>query len=105
MMTRTAPRPLRLLEDVIAPKPKQREFLSAMHTHKYVLFGGAAGPGKALALDTPLATTTGWATMGSVQVGDYLFDEQGAPCRVVAKSPVWQDRPVYVPFGVIMCVQ
>ena len=36
---------------------------------------------KSLALDTPLATPTGWTTMADVQVGDILFDETGAPCR------------------------
>lgn len=33
------------------------------------------GAGKALALDTPLPTPTGWTTMGDVQVGDVLFDD------------------------------
>lgn len=52
MTTAPAPSapPLRLVEDVIRPKPKQREFLAAMDTHKYVLFGGAAGPGKSFIL-------------------------------------------------------
>jgi len=33
------------------------------------------GSGKALALDTPLATPTGWTYMADVRVGDVLFDE------------------------------
>jgi hypothetical protein len=41
------------------------------------------GSGKALALDTPLATPSGWTTMGDVKVGDTLFDEQGRLCRVM----------------------
>ena len=37
--------------------------------------------GKALALDTPLPTPTGWTTMGEVAVGDQLYDAQGRPTR------------------------
>lgn len=59
-----------------------------------VLYGGAAGGGKDLALNTPLPTPTGWTTMGEVRVGDWLIDENGAPCRVVAKSEVF-NNPAY----------
>ncbi len=47
------------------------------------------GSGKALALDTPLPTPAGWTTIGEVQVGDLLFDEQGRQCRVMLKSLVF----------------
>jgi replicative DNA helicase len=40
------------------------------------------GFGKALALDTPIPTPSGWKTMGELQVGDEVFDEQGRACRV-----------------------
>jgi hypothetical protein len=43
---------------------------------------------KGLALDTPIPTPQGWATMGSLQVGDLVFDAQGKPTRVVGKSQV-----------------
>ena len=43
---------------------------------------------KGLATDTPLATPTGWTTMGAVQVGDEVFGKDGRPCRVTAKSEV-----------------
>lgn len=51
--------------------------------------------GKALALDTPIPTPTGWATMGSLVVGDLVFDEKGHPCRVVGVTEVQEDRPCY----------
>ena len=60
-----------------------------------LLYGGAGGGGKALALDTPLPTPTGWTTMGEVQVGDALFDETGAVCRVVGATSIMNDRPCY----------
>ena len=39
--------------------------------------------GKALALDTPLPTPSGWTTMGEVAVGDELLGADGTPdpCR------------------------
>lgn len=51
--------------------------------------------GKALALDTPLATPSGWTTMGDVNVGDILFDETGAPCRVTGTTDVMRNRRCY----------
>jgi predicted phage terminase large subunit-like protein len=53
------------------------------------------GSAKALALDTPIPTPEGWSTMGDLRVGDAVFDETGAPCRVTWVSPTWRDRPVY----------
>lgn len=58
------------------------------------LYGGAAGGGKALALDTPILTTAGWKTMGEVEVGDRVFSETGTPCSVLAVSPVMYGRRV-----------
>lgn len=51
--------------------------------------------GKALALNTPIPTPTGWTTMGELKVGDLVFDDRGQPCLVLAKSSVWKDRQVY----------
>ena len=51
--------------------------------------------GKALTLDTPIATPTGWTTMGELKVGDQVFGANGFPCNVVAVSPVFEDRPVF----------
>jgi deoxycytidine triphosphate deaminase len=49
--------------------------------------------GKALALETQVPTPTGWKTMGELAVGDEVFDENGAPCRVVAATEVMLGRP------------
>jgi len=61
----------------------------------HILIAGATGAGKALALDTPLPTPRGWTTMGEVQVGDRVFDENGEPCLVIGATPVMHDRPCY----------
>ncbi|MFI7481196.1 replicative DNA helicase [Kocuria sp. M1R5S2] len=51
--------------------------------------------GKALALDTPLPTPTGWTTMGEVRVGDDVIAADGTPSRVVAATEVMTGRPCY----------
>lgn len=56
--------------------------------HQEALFGGAAGGGKLLALDTPVPTPNGWTTMGELRKGDELFDESGDVCRVVIAHAV-----------------
>lgn len=45
--------------------------------HPYQVDQGGRATGKALSLDTLLATESGWTTMGEVRVGDRLFDERG----------------------------
>lgn len=44
---------------------------------------------KALALDTLIATPTGFTTMGAVQVGDLVIAADGKPTRVICKSEVF----------------
>lgn len=52
--------------------------------------------GKALALDTPIATPSGWTTMGELQPGDELFDRRGNVCHITWVSPVWTGRDCYI---------
>lgn len=58
-------------------------------------FGGNPGGGKALSLDTPLATPDGWVTMGDVKKGDILFDETGSQTKVVATSQIMKDHKCF----------
>jgi hypothetical protein len=51
--------------------------------------------GKALDVRTPIATSNGWKTMGTIQVGDQVFDEKGKPCNVTGIEPVRKDRKCY----------
>lgn len=48
-----------------------------------------------LDLATPLATPSGWTTMGDVQVGDLVLSDQGVPTRVTATSPIFINRKCY----------
>lgn len=49
--------------------------------------------GKALALDTEIATPHGWTTMGELEVGDHVFGADGVPVPVVAATPPMYGRP------------
>jgi predicted phage terminase large subunit-like protein len=51
--------------------------------------------GKALEVDTPIPTPSGWRRIADLRPGDEVFSETGLPCKVVAVSPVWKGRPVY----------
>lgn len=51
--------------------------------------------GKQLALDTPIPTPSGFTSMGDLKVGDIVFDENGKPCHVVAKSEVDDTEQAY----------
>lgn len=59
------------------------------------IVGARPGVGKALALDTPLPTPTGWTTMGEVRVGDYVIGMDGRPCRVSFATEVQHDRKCF----------
>ena len=71
------------------------ELTNGLHAGQMIIVAARPAVGKALALDTPLATPTGWTTMGEVQVGDVLYDATGRPTRVVAATEVMTDRPCY----------
>jgi len=49
--------------------------------------------GKALALDTPVPTPSGWTTMGDLRPGDVVFDGEGEPTLVLAATDPMRDRP------------
>ena len=51
--------------------------------------------GKELALDTPIPTPGGFTTMGDIAVGDLVFDQNGKPCKVIAKSDVDDSEQAY----------
>jgi replicative DNA helicase len=69
--------------------------LNGLHAGQLIIVAGRPGLGKALALDTPLPTPTGWTTMGEVRVGDRLIDANGRPTIVTAATDVMHDRRCY----------
>ncbi|MGV0871478.1 replicative DNA helicase [Mycolicibacterium sp. XJ879] len=68
---------------------------NGLHPGQMIIIAARPGVGKALALDTPLPTPTGWTTMGDVAVGDWLLGADGEPTQVVAATDVMLARPCY----------
>ncbi|MEV0370238.1 replicative DNA helicase [Streptomyces sp. NPDC050636] len=68
---------------------------NGLHPGQMIVIAARPAMGKALGLDTPLPTPTGWTTMGEVKVGDFLLDADGKPTRVVAATDVMVGRPCY----------
>lgn len=60
-----------------------------------VIVAARPGVGKALALDTPLPTPTGWTTMGEVKAGDQLIGADGNPTTITAATDILHGRPCY----------
>lgn len=57
------------------------------HGEKYTVIAGYAGSGKAQPVDTLIPTPTGWKQLGTLKVGDYVFDRLGKPTRVLGVYP------------------
>ncbi|ADU50076.1 replicative DNA helicase [Intrasporangium calvum] len=68
---------------------------NGLHPGQMIVIAARPAMGKALALDTPLATPGGWTTMGEVAVGDLVLGADGRPTRVVAATEVMVERPCY----------
>ena len=77
----------RVIEGVINP--------DSPRAIKRLIIAAPPGSAKALALDTPILTPTGWSTMGDLKVGDQVFADDGKPCTVTWKSEIFRDRPVW----------
>jgi replicative DNA helicase len=68
---------------------------NGLHPGQMIVVAARPAIGKALALDTPLPTPSGWTTMGDVAVGEWVLGADGHPTRVVAATEVMRGRPCY----------
>jgi replicative DNA helicase len=68
---------------------------NGLHPGQMIVIAARPGLGKALSVDCPLPTPTGWTTMGEVAVGDQLIGANGRPVNVVAATEVMHERPCY----------
>lgn len=77
--------------------PYQKEIMDAFTQPgiNRVVVKSASQVGKALDVETPIMTTTGWKRMGDLTINDQVFDENGNPVRILAVSEVWNNRPCY----------
>ena len=61
----------------------------------FVLWLESRNAGKALALDTPIPTPTGYTTMGELNVGDKILNEYGKPTTITFLSPIFFNHNCY----------
>ncbi|MFG1680501.1 replicative DNA helicase [Nonomuraea sp. NPDC049269] len=71
------------------------QLTNGLHPGQMIVVAARPAIGKALALDTPLPTPTGWTTMGEIAVGEQLIGADGRPTLVVAATEVMHGRPCY----------
>lgn len=71
------------------------ELTAGLHGGQMIVVAARPGMGKALALDTPIPTPTGWTTMGELKVGDQVLGADGKPTTITAATEVMQNRPCY----------
>ncbi|MDP9407780.1 MAG: replicative DNA helicase [Actinomycetota bacterium] len=69
--------------------------MHGLHPGQLIVVAARPAIGKALALDTPLPTPTGWTTMGEVRVGDEVLGADGRPTRVAAATEIMSGRPCF----------
>ena len=77
----------------------QKEGIAYGLTHDKFLLADQPGLGKALALDTPILTSTGWKLLKDIQIGEELFDEKGQICHVTNIFDHKQKNMYKVTFG------
>jgi replicative DNA helicase len=92
---RTAHAPDNPSKFIETPWPEYDDKIGGLGNGRVYVFGGRPGSGKALALDTPIATPTGWTTMGEIRVGDQVFGADGQPTTVTNAWDVRYDRPCF----------
>src|SRR3954449_228047 len=71
------------------------ELTNGLQAGQMIVIAARPGVGKALALDTSIATPDGWTTMGEIRVGDQVLGSDGRPTTGLAPTEVMTDRPCY----------
>ena len=61
----------------------------------FIIWLESRNAGKALALDTNIPTPNGNTTMRDLMVGDYVYDENGNPIKVIAISNIFKNHKCY----------
>lgn len=76
---------------MILTKDQEQGLKIALERYKegepYVTIAGYAGTGKAQPIDTIIPTPDGEKRLGDIKVGDYVFDRNGMPTKVLGVYP------------------
>ncbi|WHS50394.1 replicative DNA helicase [Rothia sp. SD9660Na] len=71
------------------------ELTAGLQAGQMIVIAARPAMGKALALDTPIPTPTGWTTMGDIRVGDTVLGADGHPTTVTNATDVMTGRPCF----------
>lgn len=82
-------------KETIKLHPCQKRAIRKMRDNRFFVLLASRQIGKALALNTPIPTPTGWTNMGSLKDGDVIYDNRGEQCNVVKAHDVLYDRDCY----------
>jgi replicative DNA helicase len=80
---------------ISTPWAELNELIEGLFGGRMYVVGGSAGDGKALALDTPIPTPTGWTTMGAIEAGDQVLGADGKPTTVTNAWAIRHGRPCF----------
>jgi hypothetical protein len=75
--------------------PFQEKLVNNFHNNRFNICKMPRQVGKALALDTPIPTPSGWTTMGDIQVGDDILSPKGNPVSVTFKTEIMRNHDCY----------
>ncbi len=67
--------------------------------YRYYLNLSGRGGAKLLSIDTPILTTSGFKTMGTIEPGDTVFDERGNPTTVIHCSEIQYEPSFKITFS------
>lgn len=76
-----------------SPEPGQQEIIDSPARYKVVVCGRRWG--KDLWVGTPILTTDGWKTIGTVKVGDSVFGPDGLPTKVIDVTEFFNKEKSY----------
>ena len=71
------------------------ELTAGLQAGQMIVIAARPAMGKALALDTPIPTPTGWTTMGDIRLGDTILGADGHPTTVTNATDVMTGRPCF----------
>lgn len=75
--------------------PFQERMLTSFHDNRFNIAKLPRQSGKALDLNTPIPTPTGWTTMGDLKIGDEVLSPDGGSVSVITKTEPMYDHNCY----------
>lgn len=79
---------------LITPHPNFNRFYGGIRPGNIYAFVSRPKHGKAVSLDTPILTSTGWKLAQDIQVGDMVFSIDGSQTKIIA-TKVWDNAEMY----------